>query len=112
MRAILRPHPVGQLADGNSCAIRSALSGNMACAGERLRAATEPLVLDALAMGDLVHMTLDRALRNIESGRLALANATAEQIAAAVDAAIVDVARVWEIERAGTAARHLAANAG
>jgi hypothetical protein len=59
----------------------------------------EPLVLDALAIGDLVHMALDRALRAIEAGG-ALATATADQIAAAVAAAIVDVARVWEGERA------------
>ena len=50
-------------------------------------------------MGDLVHMALDQALRAIEAGG-ALATTTAEQIAAAVAAAIVDVARVWETERA------------
>jgi hypothetical protein len=59
----------------------------------------EPLVLDALSMGDIVHMILDRALRTIEAGG-ALATATAEQIEAAVAAAIVDVAHVWETERA------------
>ena len=58
----------------------------------------EPLVLDALAMGDLVHMTLDRALRAVEAGG-GFATATAEQIAAAVAAAVVDVARVWETEQ-------------
>jgi len=59
----------------------------------------EPLVLNALAMGDLVHMSLDRALRIIEAGS-ALVTATAEQIAAAVAAATVDVARAWETEHA------------
>jgi hypothetical protein len=59
----------------------------------------DPLVLDALAMGDLVHMTLDRALRVLEAG-VGLSVATAEQIARAVDAAAIEAARLWEAERA------------
>ncbi|MHB8241772.1 MAG: PD-(D/E)XK nuclease family protein [Solirubrobacteraceae bacterium] len=58
----------------------------------------EPLVLDALAIGDLVHMTLDRALGTVESGG-GLATATNQQIASAVDTAATEVARVWETER-------------
>ncbi len=59
----------------------------------------DPLVLEALAMGDLVHMTLDRALQTLEAdGRLS--TATSERVAAAVDGATIDVARLWEIERA------------
>jgi len=59
----------------------------------------EPLVLDALAIGDLVHMTLDRALGSIEADG-GLATAVREQIASAVDAAAVNVAHIWETERA------------
>lgn len=59
----------------------------------------EPLVLDALGIGDLVHMVLDRALRNLESaGGLASANSAA--IIAAVDRAAGLVAADWESERA------------
>jgi hypothetical protein len=60
---------------------------------------TDPLVLDALGMGDLVHMTLDLALQKLEaSGGLAKANET--RIATAVQDATRDVAGVWESERA------------
>ncbi len=59
----------------------------------------DPLVLDALAMGDLVHMTLDRALRVLEAGG-GLSVATAEQVARAVDGAAIEAARLWEAERA------------
>lgn len=59
----------------------------------------EPLVLDALGVGDLVHMVLDRALRDLESaGGLATANSAA--IMAAVDNAAGLVAADWESERA------------
>jgi hypothetical protein len=58
----------------------------------------DPLVLNALAMGDLVHMTLDRALRTIEANE-GLAAATSQQIASAVDGASADVAEFWETER-------------
>ena len=59
----------------------------------------DPLVLTALAMGDLVHMTLERALRTLEADG-GLATAAEERIAAAVDRAATDVARLWETERA------------
>jgi hypothetical protein len=50
-------------------------------------------------MGDLVHLTLDRALRSLEAngGRAA---ATEDQIASAVVSAANDVAGLWERERA------------
>ena len=59
----------------------------------------DPLVLDALAMGDLVHMTLDRALRILEADG-GLSTAAQERIVAAVDGAAIDVAQIWETERA------------
>ncbi|MCW5686937.1 MAG: PD-(D/E)XK nuclease family protein [Pseudolabrys sp.] len=58
----------------------------------------DPLVLDALAMGDLVHETLDRALRTLEANG-GLAAATGQQIASAVDDAAGEVAEIWETER-------------
>src|SRR5690606_2201331 len=60
---------------------------------------TDPLVLDALAMGDLVHMTLDLALQDLEANG-GLANAGDAQITAAIEAAAGNVASVWESERA------------
>ncbi|WP_377830847.1 PD-(D/E)XK nuclease family protein (plasmid) [Bradyrhizobium lupini] len=58
----------------------------------------DPLVLDTLAMGDLVHMTLDRALSAIEANG-GLAVATAQQIASTIDGAVGEVAEFWETER-------------
>ena len=60
---------------------------------------SEPLVLDALAQGDLVHMTLERAVRPIEAEG-GLAKAGFEQIRTAVNKAADEVRRIWEIERA------------
>ena len=60
---------------------------------------SEPLVLDSLAQGDLVHMTLERAVRTIEAEG-GLAKATFEQIRTAVSQAADDVGRIWESERA------------
>jgi PD-(D/E)XK nuclease superfamily len=60
---------------------------------------TEPLVLDPLAMGDLVHMTLDRALKKLESTG-GLAQADQNQIATAVTVAADEAADLWESERA------------
>ncbi len=59
----------------------------------------DPLTLDALAMGSLVHQTLDRALRTLEADG-SLANASEKRIAATVDAAVADVAGSWEAEQA------------
>jgi hypothetical protein len=58
----------------------------------------DPLVLDALAMGDLVHQILDRALRTLETNG-GLAAATGQQVASAVDGAAGEVAEIWETER-------------
>ena len=58
----------------------------------------DPLVLDALAMGNLVHQTLDRALRTLEADG-GLAAATPQQIASAVDGAAGEVAEIWETDR-------------
>lgn len=60
---------------------------------------TDPLVLDALAMGDFVHMTLDLALQDLETNG-GLVNAGNAQISTAIEAAAGSVAEVWESERA------------
>jgi hypothetical protein len=70
--------------------------------GMRLRmpeSGTDPLVLDAIGMGDLVHMTLDLALQKLEASG-GLAEVDESQIATAVQDAAGDVAAVWESERA------------
>jgi len=70
--------------------------------GMRLRmpeSGNDPLVLDALAMGDLVHMTLDLALLTLEEAG-GLATADESQIASAVQDAATEIAGVWESERA------------
>ncbi|MCY4478328.1 MAG: PD-(D/E)XK nuclease family protein [Rhodospirillales bacterium] len=59
----------------------------------------DPLTLDALAMGNLVHYTLDRALRTLEADG-GLANASDQRIAAAVDGAAAEVAREWKSDQA------------
>lgn len=62
------------------------------------QSSAEPLVLDPLQNGNLIHAVLDRALRGLEpSGGLAGADGPA--IEAAVAAAAVDVATEWESER-------------
>lgn len=58
----------------------------------------DPLVLDALGMGDLIHMTLDLALQKLETSG-GLAKADEAQIAAMVHQAASEVAGVWESER-------------
>ena len=62
------------------------------------QSSAEPLVLDALGIGDLVHMVLDRALRDLET-RGGLASAAAENVEAAVAQAAQAVAADWESER-------------
>ena len=59
----------------------------------------DPLTLNALAMGNLVHQTLDRALRTLEADG-GLAHASEKRIVAAVDAAVTEVAGTWEAEQA------------
>ena len=59
---------------------------------------TDPLVLDALGLGDLVHMVLDRALQRLEvDGGLAAADEA--QIAGAIEVASAEVAEEWETGR-------------
>ena len=58
----------------------------------------ETLALDALGVGDLVHMVLDSALRDLESAG-GLVSAGAATIEAAVDRAAEAVAADWERER-------------
>ncbi len=58
---------------------------------------SEPIVLDALSFGNLVHLVLDRAVQALESeGSLAAASPTA--INAAVATAVREVAAQWEVE--------------
>ena len=59
----------------------------------------DPLMLDPLAMGNLVHHTLERALRTLEMDG-GLANASEQWIAAAVDGAAAEVAHEWESDQA------------
>jgi hypothetical protein len=62
------------------------------------QSSNEPLVLNALDNGNLVHMVLERALRDLQAaGGLASANANA--IEAAVTRATQTVAADWESER-------------
>ena len=62
-------------------------------------AGEDPLVLDALATGNLVHEILERALHTLETNG-GLAQSGAEEIAAAVDSAAHTVAILWQSERA------------
>ena len=59
----------------------------------------DPLVLDALDLGELVHRILDRTLQLLEA-RDGLSGATGEQIVAAVEAGAGEVAQRWESKRA------------
>jgi PD-(D/E)XK nuclease superfamily len=59
----------------------------------------DPLVLNALGLGDLVHMTLDLALKKLESTG-GFAQADQNQVATAVKVAADETADVWESERA------------
>lgn len=62
-------------------------------------AGTEPIVLDALAFGNLVHSVLDHALQTLEAdGGLAHANAT--QVATAVRGGVQAAAAAWEAAQA------------
>ena len=62
------------------------------------QSSAEPLVLDALGIGDLVHLVLDQALRDLETGG-GLAAADAQTLEAAVARAAQAVAADWESER-------------
>ncbi len=57
----------------------------------------DPLVLDPLGFGDLVHGALDRTLRALEANA-SCATASTEQIARAADQAVRELASDWESE--------------
>ncbi|CAD6559582.1 hypothetical protein LMG27952_06902 [Paraburkholderia hiiakae] len=63
------------------------------------KSAAEPLMLDALSIGNLVHAVLDLALRDLERTQGA-ANAAPDAVAAAVERAATVVAGEWESEQA------------
>ena len=57
----------------NCCAIHSAISGNTVSTGIEPSETENPLLLDALAFGNLVHATLQAAVTRLEaSGRFCL----------------------------------------
>ncbi len=58
----------------------------------------EPLLLDPLALGDLVHRVLQRAVTELEDDG-ALVAASRERVGAAIDAALDEEADAWTIER-------------
>jgi PD-(D/E)XK nuclease superfamily len=58
----------------------------------------DPLILDALGFGDLVHGALDRALQALEVDG-GCSTASGEQIARATDVALHELALDWESER-------------
>lgn len=62
------------------------------------QSSADPLVLDPLGLGDLVHLVLDRALRDLE-GAGGLASADPATISATVERATKRVADDWERER-------------
>ncbi len=62
------------------------------------QSSAEPLVLDALGVGDLVHMVLDRALRHLEAAG-GLSSADGGAIETAVGRAAQAVSADWESER-------------
>lgn len=62
------------------------------------QSSAEPLVLDPLGIGDLVHMVLDRALRDLETAG-GLASADTATIEAAVAQAAQAISADWESKR-------------
>ena len=58
----------------------------------------DPLTLDALAMGDLVHQTLEQALIALEADG-GFAKASEDEIRQAVGAAATSISHAWELER-------------
>ncbi len=58
----------------------------------------DPLTLDALAMGELVHQTLERALIALEADS-GFAKASEDEIRQAVGAAATSISHAWELER-------------
>lgn len=62
------------------------------------QSSAEPLVLDALQTGELIHLVLDHALQNLEATE-GLASADPAAIQTAIDKAAGAVAADWESER-------------
>ena len=60
----------------------------------------DPLVLDALGMGDLVHLTLEHALARRSRPMAGFPQRRRNDIAAAVIGAAAESPRLWETERA------------
>jgi ATP-dependent helicase/DNAse subunit B len=60
--------------------------------------ADEPLTLDAMAFGNLVHGVLQNAVDALEAGD-GLGQATTAQKEAAIDKAIIRLAKTWEAEQ-------------
>ena len=58
----------------------------------------DPLTLDALAMGELVHQTLEQALIALEADG-GFAKASEDEIRQAVGAAATSISHAWELER-------------
>lgn len=58
----------------------------------------DPVTLDALAMGELVHQTLEQALRVLEDDA-GFVGATKSAIASAISEAVMKVADVWALKR-------------
>ena len=83
----------------------------MAAAGACRKAASEPLVLDALGIGDLVHMVLDRALQDIEANG-GLASADEKIVRAAVAGPLISIATPLGKRTRPSASVHLAAHPG
>jgi hypothetical protein len=69
------------------------------CGWRMPESSEEPLVLDALGFGDLVHKVLDCALQDVEANG-GLASADDEMVRAAVSRAVDHIAVLWESERA------------
>ena len=103
MEAILDAHPIGEAPFASFLRMtRSASSGTTACAGARPESGDDALVLDPLAMGDLVHPDFWIARFAPWKPTAGLAAATAQkQIAGAVDRRCrPNSPELWESERA------------
>ena len=72
----------------------------------------EPLVLDALAIGDLVHLTLDRALRTLRVGAVGSPPLRLNRSQRRSTSPPLMSLVIWETERAVPPTRHLATHAG
>ena len=69
------------------------------CGWRMPESSEEPLELNALGFGDLVHSVLERALQDIEADG-GLASADEDIVRAAVSGAVDQIAALWESDRA------------